>query len=198
MAEMNAVSRFFVNRVKGRANKRLYKWLTAHLPLPAGATCLEIGCGNGNMAARIMDGMSPASYVATDLDPRQLDAAKRYLAERYPAGLPDGLELRTADMLHLLFTDGSFDAVFAFAAIHHASPTHGDFTNVPRALTEIDRVLQPEGILAYEEFLHKDKIRLWLRDHRYRVIASDKRWTREVVVARKPSAPSERATQILP
>jgi ubiquinone/menaquinone biosynthesis C-methylase UbiE len=185
MAEMNAVSRFFVNTLKARANARLYRWLRENLALPAGAACLEIGCGNGNMAARIVDGMAPARYVATDLDTRQIGAAREYLEAQYPQGVPPRLELQAADMLALPFPDASFDAIFAFAAIHHASPSHRDFTNVPKALAEIDRVLRPGGALAYQEFVHKERIRAWLGERGYRVQAFARGWTRETVVAVK-------------
>src|SRR5713226_8962434 len=144
MAEMNRVSRFFVNRSSARRHARIYEWVRANLSLPAGAACLEIGCGNGDMASRLVDGFRPARYVATDLDPRQLEAASQNLAKRYPGGLPAALELRVADMLDLPFQDASFDAVFAFVAIHHASPKHRDFTNGPRALSAIDRILKPK------------------------------------------------------
>jgi ubiquinone/menaquinone biosynthesis C-methylase UbiE len=193
MTEMDTVSRFFVNRFKGRANQRRYEWLKANLVLRPRATCLEIGCGNGDIAARIVDGLAPERYVATDLDLRQIEVARRYLARRYPHGPPEALELREADMLHLPFPDASFDAVFAFAVIHHASPSHRDFTNVPRALAEIGRVLRPTGILAYEEFVHKDGIREWLQKRDYVLAAVGHRGTREMVVAAKsaegPSSP---------
>ena len=147
MAEMNRVSRFFVNTFSARRNARIYDWVVRNVSLPAGAECLEIGCGNGDMAARIVDGLRPSRYVATDLDPHQLESAKRHLASRYPQGIPPPVELRPADMLHLPFADASFDAVLAFVAIHHASPNHHDSANVPLALAEIDRVLRSHGSL---------------------------------------------------
>ncbi len=189
MAEMNRISRFFVNRSSARRNTRIYEWIRANLSLPPGATCLEIGCGGGDMAARLVDGFRPARYVATDLDSRQLDAAREALAKRYPNSLPVALELRTADMLALPFPDASFDAVFAFVAIHHASPKHRDFANVPRALSEIDRVLRPVGSLVYEEIEHKEKIRQWLVDHRYALTSIQRNWKRESVLALKPGHP---------
>ena len=189
MAEMNRISRFFVNRSSARRNTRIYEWIRANLSLPPGATCLEIGCGGGDMAARLVDGFRPARYVATDLDPRQLDAAREALARRYPNGPPIALELRTADMLALPFPDASFDAVFAFVAIHHASPKHRDFANVPRALSEIDRVLRPVGSLVYEEIEHKEKIRQWLLDHGYALTSIQRNWKRESVLALKPGHP---------
>src|SRR5438876_11020332 len=101
MAEMNRISRFFVNRSSARRNTRIYEWIRANLSLPAGATCLEIGCGSGDMAARPVDGFRPARHVATDLDPRHHDAAREALAWRYPNRLPPALELRTGDKLDL-------------------------------------------------------------------------------------------------
>jgi ubiquinone/menaquinone biosynthesis C-methylase UbiE len=191
MAEMNRVSRWFVNHLKGRANSRLYAWLCEHLTLPPEAVCLEVGCGNGNMAIRIMDGMAPARLVATDLDLEQIAAAERLFEFHYPAGLPPGLELRPADMTRLPFPDAGFDAVFAFATLHHAGPSHRDPGMLPVALSEIDRVLRPSGYLAYEEFLHKDKLHSWLSDRRYTVAATERRWRRERVLAQKPPGRGE-------
>jgi len=88
-------------------------------------------------------------------------------------------------MLHLPFADASFDAVFAFVAIHHASPSHHDFTNVPHALAEIDRVLRPRGILAYEEIEHKEGIRSWLIEHGYVLAGIERGWKREAAVAER-------------
>ena len=192
MAEMNRISRFFVNTFTVQRNARRYRRLQDHVSLPVGAECLEIGCGNGGMAERIVDGFKPARYVATDLDPHQIESARRHLSKRNPQGVPSVLELREADMLLLPFADASFDAIFAFVSIHHASPNHHDPVNVPRALGEIDRVLRPEGVLVYEEFLHKDLIRAWLKERGYAVAWSEQGWTRETVVATKAGTPPQR------
>src|SRR5207247_2698830 len=72
MAEMNRISRFFVNRSSARRNTRIYEWIRANLSLPAGATCLELGCGSGDMGARLVDGCRPAGHVGGDADTRQV------------------------------------------------------------------------------------------------------------------------------
>ncbi len=153
--------------------------------VPAGASCLEIGCGGGDLAARLVDGLRPARYMATDLDPRQLEAARRHLARLYPDGLPPALELREADMLRLPFPDGSFDLAVAVVSLHHASPSHRDSANVPLALAEVDRVLRPGGVFAYEEILHRELIRSWLEDHGFVLSGVRRGLRRESVVARK-------------
>lgn len=183
---MGRVSRFFVNRFNARRNARVFAWVRDEAPLPDAATCLEIGCGNGDLASRIVHGFHPSRYVATDLDPRQLDAAREHLEKAYANGIPPTLELREADMLHLPFADGSFDSVLAVVSIHHASPNHHDPVNVPHALAEIDRVLRPGGALLYEEILHKEIIRSWLQAHGYALSGIRRGFKREAVVARKP------------
>ncbi|HYM39126.1 MAG TPA: class I SAM-dependent methyltransferase [Thermoplasmata archaeon] len=183
---MNRVSRFFVNRFNARRSARIHAWIQRSVSFPAGASLLEIGCGNGDLAARVVDGFHPARYVATDLDPRQLEAARRHLADRYQGGLPAALELREADMLHLPFPDGSFDAVLAVVSIHHATPNHHESGEVPHALAEINRVIRPGGALVYEEILHKDLIRSWLAEHGYVLSGIERGFKRESVVARKP------------
>lgn len=188
MSEMNPVARFFVNTFAGGRNRRRYRWLRAHLQISPGARCLEIGCGNGDLAARIVDGLAPSRYVATDLDDRQLAVARRHLAHRYPGGLPKALELQTADMLDLPFPEGSFDLVFAYTVLHHASEEHRDFAKVPGALTEIGRVLRPGGSLVYEEIFLKDEIRSWLAAEHYELVAVGSRWRRESAVFRKAAA----------
>ncbi len=189
MTEMGRVSRYFVNRSTGRRNRRIYGWLAPNLGLREGAACLEIGCGNGDMARRIVEGFRPSQYVATDLDPRQIEAARSHLVSLYANGLPAALELRTADMLALPFPDASLDAVFAFVSLHHADAHHGAFVNVPKALAEIDRVLRPGGRLGYTEIVNRDRVRGWLVDRGFSIAAESRAWRHDAVVAVKRSPP---------
>ncbi len=186
MTEMGRVSRFFVNRFTGGRNRRVAGWLVPTLHLPPGASLVEIGSGNGELAWRIVEAVRPSRYVATDLDPRQVEAATQHLASRFPGGIPAGLELRTADMLALPFPDVSLDAVVAAYSLHHADEHHRAFVNVPRALGEVDRVLRPGGAFAYVEIVNKSNVRAWLHDRGYRVQIVARRWTSEAVVAVKP------------
>jgi len=189
MPEMNAVSRFFVNLSATRRAARVSEWIRSAVPLPKAAQCLELGCGSGTLAVRLVDAFEPARYVATDFDPRQVDEARRRVARHYRGRPPASLELRPADMLALPDGEESFDVVLAMVALHHASPTHGDFSRVPQALSEVRRVLRPGGLLVYEEFLHKEPIRQWLTGHGFSVEQVRPRWRLESVVARKLAGP---------
>lgn len=189
MPEMNPVSRFFVNLSARRRAARNYRWIRQEVPIPPGAACLEVGCGNGSLAAQILEGFHPSLYVATDVDPRQVESARRELSRRYPSGLPAALLLQQADMLHLPFADHSFDVVFAFVAIHHASATHEDYSRVPDALAELTRVLRPVGCLVYQEIFHKVRIREWLLGHGYSIERFRSQWRRESVAARRGPVP---------
>src|SRR6266705_6326464 len=42
---MGRLGRFFVNRFKGRANERLFRWIRQSLVLREGSECLELGAG---------------------------------------------------------------------------------------------------------------------------------------------------------
>ncbi len=192
MTEMGGISRFFVNRLTGRRNRRVAEWFVPNLHLPPSSAVLEIGCGNGDLAGWIVEALRPARYVATDLDPRQIEVARQHLASVHRGGMPTGLELRTADMLALPFPDASFDAVLASYSLHHADEHHRAFVNVPRALAEVDRVLRPGGFLAYVEIVNKPKVRAWLADHGYGLWIVANRWTSEAVVIRKPGGTGPR------
>jgi SAM-dependent methyltransferase len=87
---------------------------------------LEVGCGMGNFAERVARETS-AEVVATDLSPRMVELAR----ER-------GLDARVADVEQLPFEGGEFDCAVANAMLYHVE-------DLDRALTELVRVLEPDG-----------------------------------------------------
>lgn len=107
-----------------------------------GGTALELGCGRGEGARIILERFGAARVVGIDLDPAQIERARRRLGARYD----DRVDLRLGDAARLDFPDGSFDAVFDFGILHHVPEWR-------QALCEVRRVLAPGGRFYFEEVL---------------------------------------------
>jgi SAM-dependent methyltransferase len=97
---------------------------------------LDFGCGHG-MAAVVL-ARRGAAVTAFDLSPGYV----REAAERAEA---NGVAVRfaVADGEHLPFADGSFDAVWGNAVLHHL--------DLARAGAELRRVLSPGGVAVFCE-----------------------------------------------
>jgi SAM-dependent methyltransferase len=102
---------------------------------------LEVGCGWGELAARIADELA-ADVVAVDLSPRMVELAR----ER-------GVDARVADAQWLPFADAEFDCVTANWMLYHVSDLDG-------ALAEFGRVLRPGGrlVAATNSLRHLDEL----------------------------------------
>lgn len=98
-----------------------------------GKTILEIGCSNGHGASLIKKYFSPKEIIATDLDERLLNLAKKNIKEA-------SIKFEIADATKLRFKNNTFDAVFDFGVIHHIP----DWEN---CLKELHRVLKPKGLV---------------------------------------------------
>lgn len=98
-----------------------------------GLRLVECGCG-GTPAVFLADRCR--SFTAVDFSPTGLSEAAAALA-------PTGVEFSTveADMTHLPFNDGDFDAAYSAHAIYHIDNPDGQAA----ALAEIMRVVRPGG-----------------------------------------------------
>jgi ubiquinone/menaquinone biosynthesis C-methylase UbiE len=83
--------------------------------------------------------------TAIDLSPRGLHLASR------ACGGPQGANLAAADVRHLPFHDGSFDAIFAFHVLGHLSGA-----GRAEALPEIFRVARAGGRVFFRDFSTRD------------------------------------------
>jgi len=90
---------------------------------------LEVGCGPGELAARIRDELG-ADVVAVDISPRMVELARRR-----------DLDARVGDVQELPFAAGTFDCAVAAWMLYHVPDPE-------RALGELARVLGPGGRLV--------------------------------------------------
>ncbi|MGW1955829.1 class I SAM-dependent methyltransferase [Streptomyces sp. NPDC001920] len=144
---LNRVEKALVNSWARRALLRRYE-IPALLrlaggPLPPGGRAVEVGCGTGFTTEEILDRFGAARVDAIDLDPDMVVRARRRLAargERVRLAAGDATDLRAA----LGAEDGTYDAAFDFAIIHHVPDWRA-------AVAEIVRVLAPGGVFVFDE-----------------------------------------------
>ncbi len=105
-------------------------WLDAAIGDRSGLLALDVGCGAGLSARRLLDRREVAEVVGLDPSPEALRHARRF----------PGIAFFAGSALDLPFEDASFDLVTCFDVLQHL-PLGGD----RRALREIARVLRPGG-----------------------------------------------------
>ncbi|MBU5614796.1 ArsR/SmtB family transcription factor [Geomonas azotofigens] len=117
--------------------------------VPEVPVLLEIGVGTGTLMAQLA--RKARQVIGVDHSPAMLVEARRRLIED---GVP-GAELRLGEMTHLPIADGGAGCVVANMVLHHAPD--------PQAvLTEIVRVLQPQGTLVLADLARHE--REWARE----------------------------------
>jgi ubiquinone/menaquinone biosynthesis C-methylase UbiE len=71
------------------------------IAVAGGWSCLEVGAGNGSIARRLADLVAPDGHVlATDIDPRWIDAAHSNIELRRHDIVADELECDAFDLAH--------------------------------------------------------------------------------------------------
>lgn len=109
-------------------------------PLVQQKTVLELATGTGLIAQHIAP--YAALVEATDASPEMIAAAKR---KEHSAKVHFSVQ----DMFHLPYADESFDVIIAANVLHIVPEPE-------KALTEIRRVLKPDGIFIAPTFTHAE------------------------------------------
>ena len=108
-----------------------------------GMLVLEVGPGNGRYsiatARRIGE---DGKLITIDIEPKMIERVQ----QRAQVEGITNLEARIADVYHLPFKDGLFDAIYMITVI-------GEIPQPERAFKEFYRVLSPSGLLAFSEML---------------------------------------------
>jgi SAM-dependent methyltransferase len=131
-----------------RACIQLYHHVAKQVDL-RGKDILEVSCGHGGGASYLTRTFQPKTYVGLDLNaPGIAFCKKRHQVE--------GLRFVQGNAENLPFGPGSFDAVINVEASH----CYPDF---PRFLSEVARVLRPDGHFLYADFRFADRQAEWDR-----------------------------------
>jgi ubiquinone/menaquinone biosynthesis C-methylase UbiE len=136
--KMGSFEKRFVNasghsrQVAAQAVRRLQ-----HVPLHAGWSYLDVGCGNGMATLHVADTLGLRA-TGVDVDAAQIELARRAACHRTDVSFVTGSATR------LPFATGRFDIVATNKAMHH----------VPEwwlALDEIKRVVAPGGYVVVSD-----------------------------------------------
>jgi trans-aconitate methyltransferase len=137
--------------VTGSWDAGLYAANTAHhrrhdsdflgaLTVPAGARVLDVGCGVGDLTARLAGLGAGVEVLGVDADPGMVAAA----AERYGSPSLRFAVCRAQELDRAVPAD-SVDAVFSVAALHWVPAAEH-----PRLLRQVRRVLRRDGVFRAE------------------------------------------------
>jgi ubiquinone/menaquinone biosynthesis C-methylase UbiE len=107
------------------------------VPLHAGWSYLDVGCGNGLATLHVADALGLRA-IGVDLDPAQLELARRAACNR------TDVSFVTASATQLPFDTARFDIVSTNKTMHHV-PDWG------LAIGEIKRVVAPGGYVVFAD-----------------------------------------------
>jgi len=136
----------------GKLNQR--ERLLDLIPWSGGEQVLDVGCGHGLMLVAAAKRLPRGQAVGIDLWHSEDQAQNRPdapLSNARLEGVADRVEVRTADMRQLPFSDESFDVVLSHWAVHNLR----DAEQRSRAIAEMARVLKPGGYIVLADIEHQ-------------------------------------------
>jgi demethylmenaquinone methyltransferase/2-methoxy-6-polyprenyl-1,4-benzoquinol methylase len=113
-----------------------------YLRMDAPATILDVATGTADVAIMAAKILHPKQIVGIDISHQMLDFGREKIKKQ---GLPSIISLETGDSENLRFADNSFDAVTVAFGVRN-------FENLEKGLSEMQRVLRPNGRVVILEF----------------------------------------------
>jgi ubiquinone/menaquinone biosynthesis C-methylase UbiE len=142
---LNRIEKALINNsIRDRMLRGSVRALYRMAGAPLLSRVLEVGCGEGAGMAAITHALKPQTLDAFDLDPAQVERARRRITSR---GVTAN-RLWVGDAENIDAPSGSYDAVCEFTILHHVP-------NWRCAQREIARVLRPGGLFLFEELSHE-------------------------------------------
>jgi SAM-dependent methyltransferase len=130
----------------------------------AGERVLDVGCGTGRLAVPLVDHLGPeGSYEGFDMDAERIAWCNANIAPLHPGFRFQAIDVYNAEEgrregaqrageLTFPYPDDEFDLTFLFSVFTHMMPD-----GVERYLSEIARVLKPDGRALITWFLLNDE-----------------------------------------
>ena len=108
-------------------------WIFSHYEIDDGARVLELGCGTGSMWKGHDELIKKCSQlVLSDFSDVMVETTKNNV------GAHPNITYRSIDIQNIPYDTATFDAVIANMMLYHVP-------DLPKALTEVRRVLKPNG-----------------------------------------------------
>ena len=137
---------------KHSTNKQSWSdWLWEQYSISKGCHILEVGCGTGvhweNNIHKLPEG---CKIILSDFSEHMVDVVNKKFCEY------SNVECRQIDIQNILLPDDSFDIVIANHMLYH-------IPDIDKALSEIKRVLKPDGVF-YSSTFGEDNIQRYLHN----------------------------------
>ena len=137
---------------KRQMSRQIIEGTAAHVKLPVGGKCLDVGCGSGALAIAVAKRNPQAQVVGIDRWGKEYASFSKQLCEdNARAEGVKNTSFRQGDATHLDFPDGTFDAVVSNYVYHNIPGDRQQY------LLETLRTLKKGGTFALHDIFSQSK-----------------------------------------